>query len=65
MENRCNHREAGTGVQRSGFGPENELNPMRSYQADIEEPFRTLSATVGGRAAAIAGGAAAKPTPLK
>ena len=49
MENHCNHREVGTGVQRSGFGPENELNPMRSYQADIEEPFRTLSATVGGR----------------
>ena len=27
----------------------NELNPMRSYRADTEGPFRSLSATVGGR----------------
>jgi len=27
----------------------NELNPMGSYQADTEGPFRSLSATIGGR----------------
>ena len=36
-------------VQRSGSGPENELNPMEAYRADTEVPFRSLSATVGGR----------------
>jgi len=48
MENRWSHREAGTEVQRPGFGPMNELNPMRAYRADTEGPFRSLSATVGG-----------------
>jgi len=48
MENRWNHREAGTEVQRSGSGPGNELNPMRSYRADTEGPFQSLRATVGG-----------------
>ena len=85
MEDRWNHQEAGTGGQRSGFGPGNALNPKGSYRADTEGPFQSLSATVGGRekrdslpqttrsnsrcgggrAAAMAGGSAAKPTPLK
>ena len=39
MDNRWNHQEIGTEVQRPGSGPKNELNPMRSYQADTEAPL--------------------------
>ena len=85
MEDRWIHQEAGTGSQRSGSGPGNELNPKGSYRADKEGPFQSLSAMDGGRqkrnsltqknrsnarcggerAAATAGGSAAKPTPRK
>jgi len=40
MDNRWNHLKAGTEVQRSGSGPGNELNPMGSYRAATEGPFR-------------------------
>ena len=49
IEYRWNHREAGTEVQRFGSGPGNAYNPMGTYRADTEEPFRSLSATVGRR----------------
>ena len=49
MEDRWNHQEAGTGVQRSGSGPGNALNPKGAYRADTEGPFQSLSAMAGGR----------------
>ena len=49
MVDRWSHWEAGTEVPKPGSGPVNELNPMGCYRADTEVPFRSLSATVGGR----------------
>ena len=47
MEDRWNHQKARTEIQRSRPEPKNELNPMKSYRANTEEPFRSLSATIG------------------
>ena len=53
MENRWSHREDGTEVQRPGFEPMNELNPVRAYRADTEGPVLCSSDQDQNRAAPL------------